>query len=47
VQELPEARRRASIDPSDWDLASAGMLLILTLYVIASYMLDAMHAAYM
>jgi hypothetical protein len=35
------------IDPSDWDLAAAGMLLILMLYVAASYALDAMNAAYM
>lgn len=34
------------IDPSDWDLASAGMLLLLLLYTIAAYALDAMHAAY-
>jgi len=34
------------IDPSDWDLASAGMLLLLLLYVAGDYAVASMHLAY-
>jgi len=34
------------IDPSDWDLAAAGMLLLLLLYVAGHYAVASMHLAY-
>jgi hypothetical protein len=34
------------IDPSDWDLAAAGMFLILMLYLAGHYAVAAMHLAY-
>ena len=35
------------IDPSDWDLAAAGVFLLLMLWVAATYALTSMHAAYL
>lgn len=34
------------IDPSDWDLAAAGMLLLLLLYTAAAYTVESMQLAY-
>lgn len=44
---MGHAQAETVIDPDDWSLAAAGMLLLLMLYTVAVYALDAMRTAYM